>query len=749
MTDRNPRSQVTPLLTAGLLTVGKPRSHALAATLVAVALVPVPALAGGTRSFSLTEHADFDAGETEGAAIEGSGRVTTGFLPAKGEVTDAASAFSCLGRKDDVLVGTADKAGVLRVRLPPRGKAKKAKAEKSKDAKDKGKDAKGKVSDEGAPTVERVAELSGVVVTAMAELTPGGDVVVATLPGGKLQRLDGKGKLSPFAELPVEQVWALVVHQGKLYAGTGPKGEVFAIELSGKDPKVVLDDEDKHVLSMLSVGDALLVGTSPGARLLRVGKDPKGVLLKDLEGDELRALALTRQGLLAAVNTFEDRQIGSAEMLTKNLARTSLVGDPPMGDLQTQRPPRSDAVVYHVDLGPGRDFDRASEAPWDQWFSREGQYFTGMLALDDVGTVLLSSSADGKVYRLRGPRDASTVADFEERQTTALCRVAKGPIFATVGQGAAVYHLEAAPAKQALYRSKVLDAKQPSDFGALALRGKGPLTVRARVGPTKDPDERWSEWTPIEIGSEPGAGFRGTLRALPRRRHVQLEVALGSPDAEIRQVEQFYAPENLAPLLTGVDVDRPELDSTGEREPSPTVTIRWKVEARDEDEMVYDVRARQEGTGETQWIPLHDRDEPVNKKELSWDLSTVPDGVYEIEVKASDEPSNGDGNARTDELRSAPFVVDRQRPRIEDLRFGGGKLSANVRDAGGYVHDVSYRVDDGAFRTVAASDGIFDEPTEAILITPAGLKAGTHRVVVRARDSFGNIETAALIVKVE
>lgn len=692
--------------------------------MLALALVPAPALAGGTRSLTLADHSDFDGGETEGAAIEASGRVTPGFRPARVEVTAAASAFSCLGRKDDVLVGTADKAAVHRVRLEPRGK------------------------DKGKPTVERVAELSGVVVTAMAEL-PGGDVVVATLPGGKLQRLDARGKVSAFAELPVEQVWALLVHQGKLYAGTGPKGEVFAMELSGKDPKVVLDDEDKHVLSLLSVGEALLVGTSPGARLLRVGKDPKGVLLKDLEGDELRALALTRHGLLAAVNTFEDRQIGTVDALTKNLARSSLVGDPPLGDLQTQRPPRSDAVVYHVDLGPGRDFERASEAPWDQWFSREGQYFTGMLALDDVGTVLLSSSADGKIYRLRGPRDAATVADFEERQSTALCRVAKGPIFATVGQGAAAYHLEAAPAKKALYRTKAFDAKQPSDFGALALRGKGPLTVRARVGPTSEPDERWTEWTPITLATEAGGGMRGTLRDLPRRRHVQIEVALGSPDAELRHLEQFYAPENLAPLLTGVDVDRPELDAEGEREPSPTVTIRWKVEARDEDQLAFDVRARQEGTGETQWIPLHDRDEQVTKRELSWDLSTVPDGVYEIEVKASDEPSNGHGNARTDELRSAPFVVDRQRPRIEDLRWGGGKLSATIRDGGGYVHDVAYRVDDGPFRTVAASDGLFDEPQEAIVVAPTGLTKGTHRIVVRARDSFGNIETAAVLASVE
>ncbi len=700
--------------------------HSSLAGLVAAAalLLPAPASAGGTRSFTLSDHGDLDAGETEGAAIESSGRVTTGFLPAKGEVTDAASVFSCLGRKDDVLIGTADKSAVKRVRIESRGK------------------------DKGKLVVEPLAELDGVVVTAMAEL-PGGDVVVATLPGGTLQRMDGRGKLSPFATLAVEQVWALVVHDGKLYAGTGPKGELFAMGLDGKDPKVVLDDSDKHILSLLPVGGTLLVGTSPSARLLRVDKDIKGVLLKDLEGDELRALALTRTGLLAAVNTFEDRQITTVDALTKNLARTSLVGAPPVGDLQQTRPTKSDGVVFHVDLGPGRDFERASEAPWDQWFSRDGQYFTSMLTLDDVGTVLLSSSADGKVYRLRGPRDVSTVADFEERQTTALCRAAKGPIFATVGQGAGAYHLEAAPAKKALYRTKVLDAKQPSDFGALALRGKGPLSVRARVGPSDEVDDRWSSWTPITLGNEPGAGFRGTLRTLGRRRYLQIEVGLGSPDAELRSLEQFYAPENLAPLLTNVEVQRPELSEQSDDEPSTKVTIRWKVDARDEDELMYDVRARPEGTGETQWIPLHDRDSPVTKRELQWDLSSVPNGVYEIQVVASDEPSNGSGHARTDQLRSAPFVVDRQRPRIEDLRFGGGKLSATIRDEGGYVHDVAYRVDDGPFRSVAASDGLFDEPQETIAATLTDLRPGVHRVVLRARDSFGNLDSAALLITVE
>ena len=64
----------------------------------------------------------------------------------------------------------------------------------------------------------------------MAEL-PGGDVVAATLPGGKIVRVDGKGKVTPFATLQVEQIWRLLVHKGRLFAATGPKGELWSLSL--------------------------------------------------------------------------------------------------------------------------------------------------------------------------------------------------------------------------------------------------------------------------------------------------------------------------------------------------------------------------------------------------------------------------------------------------------------------------------------------------------------------------------------
>lgn len=704
--------------------------HLICSAAAALALLAVSptATAGGTRSVDVSDHGDFDRGETEGAAIESSGRVTVGFTAKRGAPTDASSAFTCLGTKDTAFVGTADKAAVHRVTTQKRGKNK------------------------GELAVEKVVDLPGVVVTAMAPL-PGGDLVVATLPGGVLHRVTKKGKRTDFATLPVEQIWALAVHDGKLYAGTGPKGEVFSLSLSGKDPKVVLDDTDKHIMSLLSLDGELLVGTAPGARLLQVGDEAEGTLLKDFNGDELRALAATRQGLLAAVNTFEDRNLGSVDALAQNLARKSLSGPAPSGDLGQSRSPKADAKVFAVDLSPGkgkpgRDLARTTESPWDEWFSRDGQYFTSMLALDDVGTVLLSTSAKGKVYRLRGPRDAATVADFEERQTTSLCRAGKA-IIATTGSGAAAYNLEATPAKKALYRSRVFDTTQPSDFGALVMRGLGPLSVRARVGPSDEPDGRWSEWEKVTVKSETAARFRGDLSGLDKRRYLQLEVALGSPDAELRGMQAFYAPENLAPRLQTVDVSRPSFDSDSNSEPSTKVTIRWKVDARDDDDLHYDVRARPEGTGETQWIPLHDGGEPVTKRELSWDLSTVPDGVYEVEVVASDEPSNGAGNARTDELRSAPFVVDRQRPTIDGLRFSGGKVEGTVRDQGGYVHDVAYRIGDGKFRPVAAADGMFDEPEEAVSFELPDQGPGVYRIVVRARDAFGNIATQALIATVK
>ncbi len=705
----------------------------LGAGFVALALAAADVAAGGTRTFRVADFDDFDAGEAEGAAIEASGKVTAGLLPARGEVPGA-SAFTCLADGKDgklAYVGTADAATIQRVRLD--GKP--------------GKDGK------AAPKAEPLAELKGAVVSALAQL-PGGDLLAATLPGGVIYRVDGKGKVSTFAELKVEQIWAIVPHQGRLLIGTGPKGELLSLNMDGKDTKVLLDSDEKDILSVLTIGKDIVVGTSPGAKVLQVGAPVEGVLLQDFTGDEVRALVLTDTGLLAAVNDFSDRGLSSLQALTKNLGRTSLVGQPIEGSVDAAgSAPQSSAELMFVPLTAGKgglDLARAGELAWENWLHRDKQYFTAAISGPGKGEVLVSSSQQGKVYRVRGRRDVAVIADLEERQATGLCALKGGGVLATAGDGAAVYRLAgpstsaASAAAKGRYRTKVFDAKQPAAYGAVYLRGAGPLTLRARSGPGDEVDKRWSEWKTIALVKSPDA-LRGAL-AVPSRRYVQLEVGLDA-QSELRDISLFYAPENLPPLVQSVDIAKPEFEPEDDGEPDAKLTIKWKAEARDDDELIYEVRIRPEGGDAGQWIKLGG-EAPVTKKELKWDLASVPDGVYEAQIVASDEPSNGSARARTDEVVSAPFVVDHRRPVIDEVKVQGAKISARARDEGSHVHDVAYAIDGGSFRAASPADGLFDGDAEVFeVVLPADLKPGRHRVVLRARDAFGNLGTIAVIAE--
>ncbi len=687
----------------------------IASLLAASALCLGPSLvhAGGTKTLGASDFDDLDKGEVEGAAIEGSGKVTVGYASKREEVAGSRSVFTCLDGKKEVLIGTADDATIQRVSF------------------------KGK---RGTVKVEKLAELDGVVVSAMTRL-PNGTLLAATLPGGTIHQVDRKGKVSEFAKLSVEQIWAMVPHKGRLLVATGPSGELWSLGLDGKDPKVVLDVADKDIMSLAVVGNDVVAGTSPKAKLYQVTNELEGRLLHDFKGDEIKAIALTQDGLLLAVNDFEDRGLSSLANLTKQLNRSSLSGKPPSSTSSEGSAPKADASLYHVDLGPRLDLARASEAAWEEWLSKEKQYFTDLLAVDRTGTALVSSSEAGKIYRVRGRRDVATVGDLEERQATSLCRANGNRVLATASDGAAVYRLQTAPASEAKYLSEVFDAKQPSDFGSVVLRGEGDLKLRARSGPSEDPDDRWSDWTSVSIARR-GDGLRGAIK-LPRRRYLQLEISLGSKDTELRDFKVFYAPENLAPLLTSIAVKPPEFDLDDDDEPESEATIKWKVDARDDDDLVYDVRIRPRGASDDEWIVLTD-DGPVSKKELEFDLATVPDGVYEVEVKASDEPANGSGKARTDVLESPPFIIDRTRPVIEKTQVKGRAVSGVARDTGSYVHDVTYAIDGGAFRTASPADGLFDDTTERFEIQLPELDKGRHRLVLRARDAHGNISTVAL-----
>ena len=102
------------------------RSHfrtvlAVTSVLGMALLASAPAEAGGTKKKHLHTFEHFDAGETEGAAIEGSGKITTGYQTEGTDLKAGTGVFSCLPTGKDLLVGTSDKATVQRLKSGKKG----------------------------------------------------------------------------------------------------------------------------------------------------------------------------------------------------------------------------------------------------------------------------------------------------------------------------------------------------------------------------------------------------------------------------------------------------------------------------------------------------------------------------------------------------------------------------------------------------------------------------------------------------
>src|SRR5690606_22638570 len=68
------------------------------------------------------------------------------------------------------------------------------------------------------------------------------------------------------------------------------------------------------------------------------------------------------------------------------------------------------------------------------------------------------------------------------------------PFFVT-GDGAALYHVTGSRPQNAIWESKVLDARFRARWGQLTWRGDGRLVFQTRSGNTERPDETWSEWS--------------------------------------------------------------------------------------------------------------------------------------------------------------------------------------------------------------------------------------------------------------
>jgi outer membrane protein assembly factor BamB len=554
-------------------------------------------------------------------------------------------------------------------------------------------------------TAKPFADTEAALVTSLVWAE--GTLYAGTLPKGRVYAIDKAGKVKEHAALTgAEHVWGLAhdPKQRTLYAATGPEGKLFAIDRAGKS-KVVHDDMAEHLLSIdLDAQGRVYAGTSSGARVVRV-EGGKASVLYDFAGQEVTTLDVGPSFVAVASNEFAE-------------------APPPGGEGAKDGPAR----LKRPKPGKGKVYALGFDGRAQELYASDASHVTDVEVVD--GAVQVGLAQDGKVYRVTESGERALWADVDERQVVSLALGASTPHFLT-SDGVSVYRVKSAGA-EGVWTSAVLDAKVPSRWGELTTRKKGSLRWATRSGDTETPDASWSAWSAESSQDAP-------IKSVGAR-FLQLKLTLVG-DAELYALSAYYLPQNQAARVRNVREKSKPVDPKAPTA-SPIIALTWDVDNPDDDRLRYRLAFRREE--QQTFIPLLREHEVLEQTDYAWDTRSVPDGFYRLRVEASDEPTNPDAFVQKTTALSAPVRVDNHAPTLSDVKVQKGVLSGRVSDGLGPIERIEVSVDAAPFRPVFPDDGLLDTASERFTLPLGALTTGTHVVAVRASDAAHNIGSAEL-----
>jgi sugar lactone lactonase YvrE len=616
---------------------------------------------------------------------------------------------------------------------------------------------------------------------------PGGGVYVATSPDGKIYRVDASGKGAVFFDPADRYIWSLVVDKsGNVFAATGDKGVIYKITPDGKGAPFY-ETKATHAMTLAFDREGrLLAGTESPGRVFRIDASGKPFVLLDSSYTEIRTLRVDPNGniYVAAVSGRSGNTSGSSapasapepspQVLTPSVSTEVTVvaiAESPVSPSQpaTSAPARSGPATGALfRIVP----DGASDLLWE---SRDDMPYD--VAFEPGGTLLVATGNKGKIYRLSGdPLQPTLVARVNAQQVTTLQPERDGRMIVATSNPGRLLRLSSARADRGTYTSDVRDAQTVAMWGTIKWQEGstgGRIEISTRSGNTRTPDETWSDWT------TPYTDRDGSPITSPRARYLQWRAVLIAARGEspyLTSVTAAYLPRNLRPRVTSITIHPPgtvfqrpfpvdpeiagfEGDlpdrrgaaaGQGSSGSSPSLgrrtyqkgllTIVWRAEDDNRDDLAYDVLYRREG--ETSWKPLK---RGISEAILVWDTSSVPNGRYFVRVVASDAPSNSPTTALTGAMESTSFDIDNTPPTItvSSLRREGSRVTIafDVRDANSAVQKADYSLDGDRWQTIYPKDGIADSRFEQFELVLDG-DASARGLILRASDALGNVASA-------
>ena len=517
---------------------------------------------------------------------------------------------------------------------------------------------------------------------------------------------------------------------GRVIAGSSPKGNVYSFAPTGGAPLILQENRDSEVVDLLPMDDgsfyAAIVHT-PGDSI-RIGKpiDPKAAETKEKE--EKPGFTGRSSVVRFPVDGFPEGVMSKANVALYRLAR------------------RKDWLLLTAgEQGDAFGYDPAG---------RRALTFAGSASaqLNDLAPL-----GEDRYLLLRNNAPGLAVMSF-------------------------------APAPVRELETKRLDLGQPAEFGALRftrLRNLDlsalKLEVRANFG--SDEIEGWTPWTEMKLRDDGfyADGLRG--------RYAKLRVHLtgGAADFQIDKATIYNLPQNRRPVLSDFRIFPPNLGLLPAGEPPPSATstlgqllfptardakednadrrkgafmgsqvipqtgtqlVYWTVTDADGDNLAYTFSIRPDN-GDT-WT-----DVAVNTTEsyAQFETGSLPEGLYLTRLTVTEQAPRPEKQRLSYDFETDLLLVDHTAPVITNpsvqRKDGYLVMSLDGADALSLLEGAEFVLNNGEHETVThPADGILDGKQERFIAEiPLARAAGATSVQILLYDLAGNSSSVRLPLK--
>ena len=542
--------------------------------------------------------------------------------------------------------------------------------------------------------------------------------------------LEAKGVVL-FGEVRDRNVRRLaVLTDGRVIAGSSPKGNVYAFAHDGGAPVILQENQNAEITDLLPQPD----------------------------GDFFAAVAFS------AAST-ENRPAPAATKPTADVKPTPEVVPAPV---QEKFGGRSALVWFPVNGFP------------ETLVTRNAAAFYRLARHGDLVVIAGGEAGELLGYNLK-TRLSLTFAGSISSQLTSIVPIAGAPgkffLIRNNAPGLALLDFNAAGPREA--ETRRLDLGIPALLGALRfnrLRNleDAQLTLETKTSNGSDEIEGWTAWTPL---TTKGDGWRADgLRG--RYVKLRLRLAAAAPaTAELDKAALFLLPQNRRPVLTDFRVLTPNYGIIPAVDPAPSAVVTygqvlgaaprdddakrkatlgnsqivpapgtqvvfWTVTDPDGDNVTCTFSVRREG--DTTWT-----DVATNTRDgfAQFETSPMPDGVYFTRLVATETAPRPLAERLTAIFETDDLVVDHAPPEIlaATAKQDWEKITITLhgRDALSLLAGIEVNFTNGLHETLEQpDDGVRDSRDETFTLdVPVAKAAGASSAEVILYDTAGNAST--------